>query len=58
MLTLRRGTVTAIEERHDGLVRLAVEGRPCVAYPDLTGAVALGADGRVNVQAGEGGRGT
>ena len=58
MLTLRRGTVTAIEERHEGLVRLAVEGRPCVAYPDLTGAVALGDDVLVNVQAAELGLGT
>ena len=32
-LSLRRGTVTAIRERHDGLVRLEVDGEPCVAYP-------------------------
>jgi hypothetical protein len=51
MLSLRRGTVTAIEERHEGLVRLEVDGRACVAYPDLTGPVALGDDVLVNVQA-------
>lgn len=52
-VTLRRGRVTAIAERHDGLVRLEVDGRPCVAYPALTGPVALGDDVLVNVQAAE-----
>jgi Protein of unknown function (DUF3866) len=52
-LTLRRGTVSAIVERHEGLVRLEVDGRPCVAYPDLTGPVALGDDVLVNAQARE-----
>jgi hypothetical protein len=51
MLTLARGTVTRITERRDGLVRLEVDGRPCVAYPELTGAVALGDEVLVNVQA-------
>jgi hypothetical protein len=51
MVTLRRGTVTGILERHDGLVRLEVDGRPCIAYPMLTGPVALGDDVLVNVQA-------
>jgi hypothetical protein len=51
MLSLRRGAVTAVTERHDGLVRLEVEGRPCVAYPALTGPVALGDEVLVNVQA-------
>jgi hypothetical protein len=50
-LTLRRGTVTAVRERHEGLVRLEVDGRPCVAYPRMTGPVALGDDVLVNVQA-------
>jgi hypothetical protein len=50
MLTLRRGTVTEILERHDGLVRLEVDGRPCIAYPGLTGPVARGDDVVVNVQ--------
>src|SRR5919201_3021255 len=49
-LSLRRGTVTAIAERHAGLVRCEVEGEACVAYPDLTGPVALGDDVIVNVQ--------
>lgn len=51
MLSLRRGTVTAVRERLVGLVRLEVDGRPCVAYPRLTGPVALGDEIVVNVQA-------
>jgi hypothetical protein len=51
VLTLRRGRVTAIRERHPGLARLEVDGRPCVAYPRLTGPVALGDDVVVNAQA-------
>lgn len=51
MLTLRRGAVTAVLERHEGLVRLEVDGEPCVAYPRLTGPVALGDDVVVNIQA-------
>ena len=57
-LSLRRGRVTAIAERHEGLVRCEVEGAPCVAYPELTGAVALGDDVIVNVQARELGLGS
>jgi Protein of unknown function (DUF3866) len=57
-VTLRRGTVTAVAERHDGLVRLEVDGRPCVAYPELTGPVAQGDEVLVNVQAVELGLGT
>ncbi len=57
-LELRRGRVTAIAERVEGLVRLEVEGRPCVAYPRLTGPVALGDDVVVNVQAVELGLGS
>jgi hypothetical protein len=57
-VTLRRGKVTAIAERHDGLVRLEVDGRACVAYPALTGPVALGDDVLVNAQALELGLGT
>jgi hypothetical protein len=48
---LRRGTVTAVGERLDGLVRIEVDEAPCVAYPHLTGPVALGDDVLVNVQA-------
>ena len=52
-LTLRRGTVTAVVERHEGLARIEVDGAPCVAYPTVTGPVALGDDVLVNVQARE-----
>jgi Protein of unknown function (DUF3866) len=57
-LSLRRGVVTAVTEREEGLVRLEVDGRPCVAYPRLTGAVALGDEVIVNVQAVELGLGS
>jgi hypothetical protein len=50
-LGLRRGRVTAILERHEGFVRLEVDGEPCVAYPRLTGPVALDDDVLVNDQA-------
>ena len=50
-LSLRRGRVTAVTERHDGLVRLEVDGIPCVAYPGLTGEVEEGDDVLVNEQA-------
>jgi uncharacterized protein DUF3866 len=50
-LGLRRGTVSAIEERHPGLIRLEVDGVACVAYPRLTGEVELGDDVLVNEQA-------
>jgi Protein of unknown function (DUF3866) len=53
MLTLRRGRVTAVLSRVEGLARLEVDGVPCVAYPRLTGPVALGDDVLVNVQARE-----
>lgn len=58
MLTLRRGVVTAVEERHEGLARLRVDDVPCVAYPALTGPVDLGDDVVVNVQARELGLGS
>jgi hypothetical protein len=51
VITLRRGSVTAVVERREGLVRLQVDGTPCVAYPRLTGPVALGDEVLVNVQA-------
>ena len=53
MLTLRRGRVTSVLERHEGLARIEVDGEPCVAYPRQTGAVALGDEVLVNVQARE-----
>jgi hypothetical protein len=52
-LSLRRGTVTGITEEHDRLVRLEVDGVACVAYPGLTGPVAVGDDVLVNAQARE-----
>lgn len=51
MLTLRRGRVTAIVEELEGLARLEVDGRACIAYPRLTGPVALGDEVVVNTQA-------
>jgi hypothetical protein len=51
VLTLRRGRVTAVTVRRPGLVRIEVEGRLCIAYPRLTGPVALGDDVLVNSQA-------
>jgi hypothetical protein len=38
-------------ERLKGLARLEVDGAPCIAYPELTGPVALGDDVLVNEQA-------
>ena len=52
-LSLRRGSVTAVSERHEGLARIDVDGEPCVAYPRLTGPVALGDEVVVNTQARE-----
>lgn len=57
-LSLRRGRVTAIVERLEGLARIEVDGVPCVAYPRLTGPVALGDEVVVNVQARELGLGS
>jgi hypothetical protein len=57
-VTLRPGTVTAILERHERLVRLEVDGTPCIAYPRLTGPVELGDEVLVNVQARELGLGS
>jgi hypothetical protein len=50
-LGLRRGTVTAVHERLDDLVRLDVDGIACIAYPRLTGPVEEGDDVLVNEQA-------
>lgn len=57
-LSLRRGRVSAVVERVEGLVRLEVDGDACLAYPVLTGAVAVGDDVLVNVAAVELGLGT
>jgi Protein of unknown function (DUF3866) len=58
MLSLRRGAVTAVVEELGRLVRLEVDGVPCVAYPRLTGAVEVGDDVLVNEQARELGLGS
>ena len=50
-LGLRRGTVSAVTEELPELVRLEVDGLPCIAYPRLTGAVEVGDDVIVNEQA-------
>jgi hypothetical protein len=50
-LSLRRGIVSAILERRLELIRLAVDGVPCVAYPHVTGPVEVGDDVLVNEQA-------
>jgi hypothetical protein len=57
-LSLRRGRVSAVVERVEGLVRLEVDGDACVAYPVLTGPVAIGDDVLVNVAAVELGLGS
>jgi Protein of unknown function (DUF3866) len=57
-LSLRRGRVDAVRERVDGLVRLEVDGAPCVAYPRVTGEVEEGDEVLVNVQARELGLGS
>jgi hypothetical protein len=49
-ISLRWGTVTGVGERLDGLVRLEVDGRPCVAYPRVTGGVEEGDVVLVNTQ--------
>jgi Protein of unknown function (DUF3866) len=58
VIGLRRGAVTALVERAEGLVRLEVDGEPCVAYPRLTGPVALGDEVLVNTQSRELGLGS
>jgi uncharacterized protein DUF3866 len=50
-LSLRRGVVTAVLERDEGLTRFEVDGVPCLGYPLLTGPVALGDEVVVNTQA-------
>jgi hypothetical protein len=52
-LGLRWGTVAAVDERLDGLARIDVDGRPCVAYTRLTGPVEVGDVVIVNAQAAE-----
>ena len=49
-LTLRWGTVTAVSQRLDDVIRCDVDGTPCVAYPRQTGAVEVGDTVLVNTQ--------
>ncbi len=55
---LRWGNVTAVGERLDGLVRLEVDGAPCIAYTRLTGDVEVDDVVLVNGQAVELGLGS
>lgn len=57
-LSLRRGRVSRVVERHADFVRCEVDGSPCIAYPPLTGPVDEGDDVLVNVQASELGLGS
>ena len=57
-LSIRWGTVTAVKERLEGLIRLEVDGRRCIAYPRLTGEVEDGDVVLVNTQAVELGLGS
>jgi Protein of unknown function (DUF3866) len=50
-LSLRRGRITAVTERHAELVRLEVDGAPAVAYLRITGPVEEGDEVLVNTQA-------
>ena len=52
-LSLSWGHVTAVRERLDGFVRLEVDGKPCIAYPRLTGPVEEGDTVIINTQARE-----
>lgn len=49
-VTFRRGRVTAVRERLRGLVRVDVDEHPCIAYPRITGPVAVGDEVVVNTQ--------
>lgn len=50
-LSLAWGSVTAVRERHEELVRLDVDGNPAVAFPRIVGAVEVGDSVVVNTQA-------
>lgn len=50
-MTLRWGTVTAVTQRLDDLVRCTVDGNACIAYPRQTGPVEVGDTVIVNTQA-------
>ena len=50
-LTLRWGTVTAVTQRLEELIRCQVDESPCVAYPRQTGPVEVGDTVLINTQA-------
>ena len=62
MLKLRRGIVVSIDEANERVIRLTFEldgeRRPAIAYPGLTGPVALGDEVLVNVEAADLGLGS
>ena len=49
-LSLRWGTVTAVTQRLEEIIRCEVDGVPCVAYPRQTGPVEVGDTVLVNTQ--------
>ncbi len=49
-LTLRWGTVTAVTQRLNDIIRCDVDESPCIAYPRQTGAVEVGDTVLVNTQ--------
>ena len=49
-LTLRWGTVTAVAQRLDEIIRCDVDGKACIAYPRQIGPVELGDTVLVNTQ--------
>lgn len=49
-LTLRWGTVTAVTQRLDELIRCEIDGKACIAYPRQTGQVEVGDTVLVNTQ--------
>jgi len=49
-LTLRWGTVTAVSQRLDDLIRCDVDGKACIAYPRQTGPVEVGDTVLINTQ--------
>ena len=49
-LSLRWGTVTAVTQRLEEIIRCEVDAVPCVAYPRQTGPVEVGDTVLVNTQ--------
>lgn len=49
-LTLRWGTVTAVTQRLEGIIRCEVDGKACISYPRQTGPVEVGDTVLINTQ--------